>query len=60
MYEKIESLASKRGMSISKLEKQAGLSKATISKWRKSSPRVDNLQAVAKVLHVKIDKLLEE
>jgi transcriptional regulator with XRE-family HTH domain len=59
IYEKVLSLAADRGMSISELEKKAGLSKASISKWKKSSPTAGNLKAVAKVLHVKVDKLLE-
>lgn len=40
------------------MEKEAGLSKGAISKWNNVSPSVDNLQAVAKVLKVKVDKLL--
>lgn len=41
------------------MKKQVGLSNGSISKWRVSSPTVDNLKAVAKVLNVKVDKLLE-
>jgi transcriptional regulator with XRE-family HTH domain len=59
LYENVLKLATDRGMSISELEKRAGLSKASISKWKKSSPTADNLKAVAKVLKVKVDKLLE-
>ena len=59
LYENVLRLATDRGMSISELEKKAGLSKASISKWKKSSPTADNLKAVAKVLKVKVDKLLE-
>lgn len=43
IYEKVLSLAADRGMSISELEKKAGLSKASISKWKKSSPTAGNL-----------------
>ena len=59
LYENVLRLATDRGMSISELEKKVGLSKASISKWKKSSPTADNLKAVAKVLKVKVDKLLE-
>lgn len=59
IYKKIQELATKQGISISELERQAGLSKATISKWKKSSPTVDNIMNVAKVLKVKVDELLE-
>lgn len=34
IYEKVLSPAADRGMSISELEKKAGLSKASISKWK--------------------------
>lgn len=59
VFDNIVELANKKNMSISKLERLAGLAKGTISKWRTSSPTVDNLQAVAKVLNVTVDKLLE-
>lgn len=47
-------------MSISELERQAGLKSGTITKWKSHNPQVNNLQAVAKVLGVKIGKLLQE
>lgn len=59
IYNNILELAQGSGISITKLEKLAGLSKGTISKWKTASPTVENLQAVAKVLKVKVDKLLE-
>ena len=57
IYENILELAKKQGLSISKLEKLAGLSKGAISKWKTSSPNVNNLAAVAKVLKVKLEVL---
>ena len=59
IYYKVLELAQKNELSISKLERLAGLAKGTISKWKNASPTIDNLQAVAKVLKVKVDKLLE-
>lgn len=59
LFENVKELAKKKGMSVGGLEKAAGLSNGSISKWRVSSPTVDNLKAVAKVLNVKVDKLLE-
>lgn len=59
LYENVKALADKRGISIGELERTAGLSNGAISKWKKSNPTVDNLKAVAKVLKVKVDKLLE-
>lgn len=57
IYENILELAKKQGLSISKLEKLAGLSKGAISKWKTSSPNVNNLVSVAKVLKVKLEVL---
>ena len=59
VYEKISEIAKKKNISISELERRAGLSKATISKWKTSSPKADNLKSVATVLNVKVDELLE-
>lgn len=58
IYDNIKELCKKRGVSVSSVEKRAGLSNGAISKWNNASPTVDNLQAVAKVLKVKVDKLL--
>ena len=46
-------------ISVTYLERKAGLGNGTISKWNDSSPTVANLQEVAKVLKVKVNKLLE-
>lgn len=35
------------------------MSNGIIRKWNESAPQVDNLKAVAKVLGVKVDELLE-
>lgn len=60
VFENVKKLCDKKGMSISQLEKEAGLGNGTIGGWRNSAPRVDSLQAVAKVLKVKMEKLLQE
>ena len=48
-----------RNRVLARLEKTAGLSNGAIFKWRVSTPKIDSVQAVAKVLKVKVDKLLE-
>lgn len=58
LYDKIKEVCKEKGLSVAFVEKEAKLSNGTISKWNKSSPTVDNLQAVAKVLKVKVDKLI--
>lgn len=58
IFENISRLCKEKGISIAKLEKDSGLDNATIRGWDKSSPRVENLQAVAKVLDCSVDDLL--
>ncbi len=60
VFENVKKICDEKGMSISQLEKKAGLGNGTIGGWRTSAPRLDSLQAVAKVLKVKVDKLLKE
>lgn len=60
IYNTIKELCDKRGISITQLEKEAGLKSGTVCKWDEHSPLVKNLQAVAKVLKVKMEKLLQE
>jgi len=58
MFDKIKEIAEKKGISIQKIEKEAGLGNGTISKWNASKPLAENLQKVAAVLGVKIEDLL--
>ena len=60
VYENVKALCDKKGINISQLEKMAGLGNGTIGGWRTATPRTDSLQAVAKVLKVKMEKLLQE
>ena len=60
MYDKIREIAKEKGISIQELEKQAGLSNGTISKWNKYRPVAENLQRVAVVLGMSIADLLEK
>lgn len=58
IYDRIRELCQERGTTVAAVEKEASLSNATIRKWNKSSPTVDNLQAVARVLKVRVEELL--
>lgn len=58
IYDNIKALCDKRGLSIRRLEIQAGLGNGVIGGWKNSSPTVDNIKAVAKVLNIKVDKLI--
>ena len=59
IFENISRLCKENGISIAKLEKESGLGNATIRGWTNSSPRVENLQAVAKILGCTVDDLLK-
>ena len=60
LYEKIKEICDVQGISIMECEKRAGLGNGVIGAWRTASPRINNVQAVAKALGVNISDLLEE
>lgn len=60
VYENVKALCDKKGISITQLEKEADLSNGSIGKWKTHMPKADSLQAVSKVLKVKMENLLEE
>ena len=60
MVNKIRELAEKKGLTIHKIEKEAGLGHGAIGKWEKSKPIAENLQRVAHVLGVSIETLLSD
>lgn len=59
MVEKICMLCNEKKISIGKLENILGFGNGTIWKWKKSSPSVEKLKAVADYFGVTIDYLLE-
>ena len=59
IFENVSKLCKEKGISIAKLEQESGLGNATIRGWTKSSPRVENLQAVARTLGCTVDDLLK-
>lgn len=59
IYNKIKEICKTQGVSVASVEKEAKLSNGAISKWNESSPTIDNLQAVANVLKVKVDELVD-
>ena len=60
IYENISGMCQKRGISISRLEKELGFGNATIRGWVSSSPTVERLKAVADYFGVTVDELLSE
>lgn len=59
LYVKIKLLAKKKEVSIAQIERDCGLSSASISKWNKSIPNAKKLNLVANYLGVTIQYLLE-
>lgn len=59
IYEAVERAAKAAGTTVNAVEKEAGLAKGTIGKWRTAAPRINNLLKVARVLNVDINELTE-
>lgn len=60
IYGNILKLCYEKNITVQQLEKDAGLSNGSIGKWKKSSPNIYSLKAVADVLKVKVDNLLKD
>lgn len=60
IYNTVKYWAKKRGYTISKLEKKAGLANGVIGRWRSYYPRLDNLMRVSDALEVSLEDLMKE
>ena len=58
IYENIKKLCDERNLSVTELEKKAGLGNGTIGKWKISHPTMNSLYMVADALDVKITKII--
>ena len=58
IFDNISRLCKEKGISIAKLERESGLGNATIRGWINSSPRVESLTKVAKILGCSVEDLL--
>jgi len=58
MYERIDMLCKKRGISVCEMEVVLGLSKGSVSKWHTHIPRADRLCRVAVFLGTTSEYLL--
>ncbi len=59
LFYNIKSLCDKKGISISKLEKECGFGQGTIYKWKTVSPALVNLQKVAGYFKTTINNLVK-
>lgn len=60
IYKNIQEAAKKQKISINALEDRISVSHGSICKWDRNRPSVDKVKAVADVLGVSIDELLQE
>ena len=60
VYTKIKQICDEKGVSVASVERDAGLTNGSISKWNNSKPIAENLHSVAKVLGTTVEDLLEE
>lgn len=60
IYTKIKQICESKGVSVASVEREAGLTNGSISKWDNSKPIAESLHSVAKVLGTTVEDLLEE
>ena len=58
MYDQILILCGKSGISIARLEREAGLGNGTIRRWKTASASVENVRRVAAYFGVSMASLL--
>lgn len=58
IFERTKEISKKKGYSLQKVAKDAGLGINSIYKWKTQNPQIDKVEAVAKVLGVTVDYLL--
>lgn len=59
LYERIKKIAKKQGKSISKLERELGFPRSSVSKFVTNTPSVDKVEMIADYLNVSIDFLVK-
>lgn len=59
ILERIKALCAEQGLTIHSLEEKAGLSNGVVDNWETASPNLSSIKAVAEVLHVSIDELVQ-
>lgn len=59
LYDKIKSLCAEKGLTIAKLEREAGIANGTVDGWNTGLPNIRTLKAVADVLCISIDTLID-
>lgn len=57
LYEQIKEVASTKGYSVNRLEKELGFPRSSISKFNKNKPSIEKIQQIADFLQVPLDYL---
>lgn len=57
-YERLENAIREKGETIKSTERNCGIANATIKKWQTQSPRLENVEKIAKYLNISIDWLV--
>lgn len=60
LLKNISRLCKEKGIAISRLERETGISNGTIGRWGTSSPTVENVRKVAEYLGTTVDALISE
>lgn len=60
IYQNVADRCKEKKMTISELERSAGLGNATIAGWKTAFPRIDKLAAVASILGCTVDELIAD
>ena len=58
LFETIRKLAKQRGMSLLEVNDKAGLGKSSIYNWKTTTPKIDSIRKVAKVLEINVNELV--
>lgn len=58
--EEIRALAKAKNLSLTQLEKEAGIANGVIGKWKTNSPNIDTLLKVCNVLGCNADQLIRK
>lgn len=58
LYERVKDIASEKGYSINKLEKELGFPRSSISKFNKNKPSMDKIKQIADFLGVSTDLII--
>lgn len=60
MYETVKELCKKKNITVAQLERNTGLARGAIGKWRKCSPQLNSLEKVADALGVSVTTLINK